>query len=107
MNIDLNYPIKEVEGKTRLSNSELTLDYIGYAVSKKYPSGISGQLMRIWGRIQNKFDVAIENKVVVIDLEDAEIEFIKKIMSEEVGFPSHLAKCILVLDAEIDSLKIK
>lgn len=101
MNINLNY---REETKNQPTNSELTLDYILYAVSQKYADGLEGQLRRICGRIQRKLDEAIEKKKNSVEFETAEIEFIKKAFNE-AKFPPHLAKFVIMLEDEIDKIK--
>lgn len=101
MKINLEYGA--VGGEPELSNSELTLNYVGFAVSQTYKDGLDGQLRRIWGRIQRKFDEAIEAKTDVIELEEAEKDFILKSF-KDVKFPSGLAKFIVILEEEINML---
>lgn len=109
MKIDLDYGIKRDPSKAaeekQLSNSELTFDYISYAVAQKYKEGISGSLRRIWGRIQRKFDEAYVSGSPEITLESSEIDFLKKLFTDEIKFPQHLSKFITTLETEIESLK--
>ena len=106
MKIKLEYGIKSGNinkdtGK-EYTPQELTYDYVSYAVNKKYPE-MEGQIRRIWGRIQNKFDKAIEANDEEIELDETQSDFVKKCFREAKFNPS-LAKYINVLEDEIDKL---
>ena len=104
---------KDEEGKLVPADSNQTtcLNIIYYAVSDKFsekkntPQGeqvvstLSGSQGRMWGRIQTKFEDAIDTKAKNIDLETSEIEFIKSAM-EKATFPVVWFKwTILIEDA--------
>lgn len=88
------------------SSQQLTLMYIQYAVKAKFPT-LKGQLMRIWGRIQRKLDEAVNENLDTIELEAAEIDFLRKCINDETQFPSEVSKFVVVLQDEIEQLKIK
>lgn len=102
MKLSLDYNRPKSEGQ--VSDAELSVDYISYAVSQKYPQGLEGQLRRVWGRIQRKFDKAIEYKADEIELEEAEKDFIIKAFNE-CKYPANTAKYVDTLEIEIDTLK--
>lgn len=97
MKIALPYGQKE---EAKLTDSELTLDYITHAVNQKFDKGISGSQRRMFGRIQRKFDFAIENGDTEISFEESEMDFIKDAF-KDVKFPPALAKYVLVLEEEL------
>lgn len=75
----------------------LTFDYVTMAVNHKYERGIEGQLRRIWGRIQKKFDTLIEEKNYELTLEEAEKDFIKKAF-EDAKYPPALSRFINIFE---------
>lgn len=74
---------------TTKTNAESMLDVLTFAVNDKFSekkhtqqgeqniSTLSGSQGRMWGRIQRKFDDAIDKKGTSVDLETAEIDFLK------------------------------
>jgi hypothetical protein len=107
MKINLNYNLvlpKDNKDIKPLSNQELTFEYITQAVMNVYDKGLEGSLRRIWGRIQRKFDTAIESKVETVELEQAEQDFIKKTF-EKAKFNPLIARYVQILEDEIDSWK--
>jgi len=105
MKINLNYKFVvkgEVNVQDLPSPQEATFNYIAMAVNQKYEKGLDGHTRRMWGRIQRKFDDAIDKKSKSIDLETADQDFIKKVVSECKYHPN-LARYISVLEDEIDS----
>lgn len=103
MKINLEYKRKANESD-KLSDPELTFDYISFAVNQKYREGLDGQMRRLWGRIQRKFDEAIDNLKGTVDLEESEKDFIRKAF-DECKYPTHTAKYVAVLENEIDKFK--
>lgn len=103
MKINLDYGRKLPLAADALSNRELTLDYINYAVTNAYPNGIEGKMRRVWGRIQRKFDTAIDFQAEDIELEETEKDFIKDSFKDS-KFPSGIAKFVVVLEDEIAKL---
>ena len=105
MNINLDYKIPDNE-RGGFSNAELTRNYLLQAVAAVHPQGIGGQKNRIWGRIQRKVDDAIDEKKDTIDLEKAEIEFLRKdVFSKDPTVHPAASKYFTVLEDEIDSLE--
>ncbi len=103
INLDYKTKVDPANKEKVLSNQELTFDYIAYAVNTKYEKGLEGQLRRVWGRIQRKFDDVILANGSEIELEDAEKTFIKKAF-DEAKFPPQIAKYISILEEEIEKL---
>lgn len=101
MNINLDYKVKVSDpSQPQTSNQELTFDYINYAVNQKHKDGLDGALRRIWGRIQRKFDTAVDGKAESIELEQGEKDFIKKCF-DSAKYPPMLAKYVDILEDEI------
>lgn len=108
-NIDYGSDIKKInerrvaEGKPEITeseqNSEITLDYISYAVNKKYPDGLDGQMRRIYGRIIKKIEDSIEKKTYKASFEEAEKDFIKKAFNE-AKYPPSIAKHVNTFEDE-------
>lgn len=100
LQIDLDYrrPADMAEAKP---NSEITENYIGAAVQSAYPQGLEGQLRRIYGRLQRKLDSAIEQEESAIELEEAEKDFLRKVI-DKCTIPANVAKYFLVLEEEIE-----
>ena len=112
LKIDLNYkqpePKNEKEKAEFVSSSELTSSYINYAANKKYPNGLKGVNLRAFARIQNKLDTAILDKIDYIELESAEVDFLKEILKgEDVEFPANVSKFVVVLLDEFDNTLAK
>jgi hypothetical protein len=103
MLINIDYKFKKVEGQEIFSNSDVTLDLITFSVNQKYKDGLEGQLRRTWNRIVKKFDEAIDSKKDSIELEQAEIDFIKKTFNE-AKFPVVNTKPVCILEEEIEKL---
>lgn len=100
MKISLNY--NQPEG-SKNTNSELTSDYINFAINSVHKDGVEGQLKRVVGRIQRKLDQAIEDKEDEVQLEEAEKDLIQKCF-EKVKVPPQLIKYWIVLEDEIEKL---
>lgn len=96
--LKLEYGIPE---GNKLTEAELTVDYLTSAVTMKYKEGLEGQLRRVFGRVQRKCDEALEKKYDVLELEDSEFDLIYESF-EEAKFPSVLAKYINILEVELE-----
>ncbi len=112
INIDYGTDIKKLnearveQGKPETTkdefHSDITLDYISYAVDKKYPDGLDGQMRRIYGRIVRKLEGCIEKKTYKVIFEEAEKDFIKNSFND-VKFPAKIAKHVNVFEDEFIS----
>lgn len=103
MKFNLNIDYKRPDDDKSISNSQLTLDYINFAVNMKFKDGLEGQKKRIWGRLQRKLDEAQD----IVELESAEVDFIKDAFSEDLKVPPGLAKYFIILEDCIkEELKI-
>lgn len=100
--INLDYK-RSAEDIKKISNSNITLDYLTYAVSQTFSNGLDGQKRRTWGRIQRKLDEAIDNNSETIELEEAEVYFLKTIF-KDITFIPHLAKFVVILEDELEKL---
>lgn len=100
--INLEYKRKQ-EAVEKMSDSELTLDYIQFAVKASHPNGLSGTQRRMFGRIQRKFESAIEEGIPSIDLDTSEFDFIKSsFFNEKTLYESTLSKYVNILEDEIE-----
>jgi hypothetical protein len=104
--LNLDYKLKFEEGKEPENidkeYSELSRGYIDFAVSASNASGLSGHDRRVFGRIQNLIDKAIEDKSYVIELDDKDHFFLKNcFMSEKTKFNATLSRYVILLEDEI------
>lgn len=108
-NINIDYKLRENDRKdaegnaVEVNNREITFNYISYAVNKKYDKGLEGQLRRLWGRIQRKFDAAIDDKKNEVELETSELDFITKAINE-CNFLPAMSRYIEHLEDEIEKV---
>ena len=77
LNVKLPLIIKEREGQEKISVQEVFLNYLMNCIHSKYPNGLDGSYRRTFGRLQNKFDEAIEKDLKNIEIENAELDLIK------------------------------
>jgi hypothetical protein len=101
LKINLDYDWKDCP----LPYQQLTYNYVSYAVNNTYKEGLDGAYLRMWGRIQRKFEKAVEDKKNSIDLNLDEAEFITK-ARRPVKYPPQDAKYVNVLDEELDQLRV-
>jgi len=107
MKINLAYGFKPgPEPENDLSNQEVTYNWVMSAIAQAHEKGPEGQLRRIIGRIQRKFDTAVDTKADDIQLEEAEKDLIIKSFAT-AKFPANMSKFVSVLEDEIDNLAKK
>jgi hypothetical protein len=82
------------------TNSELTGEYLRFAVASSHPDGVGGQARRIWGRIDRAIDEALDQKNTSIEIERAGYEFLKKSI-DKCKVNSRLVKFFVILEDEI------
>lgn len=99
INLNLDYK-REEEAIKHISNSQLSENYINYAVSSSHKDGLEGQMRRMYGRIQRKIDDVVE-KDGKLELEESEYDFIKKSF-EQAKFEAPLSKFVNILEDEIE-----
>ncbi len=105
--LDIDYK-RKAEDVAKVSNVQLTIDYLNFFVNSAFKEGLKGQMSRIWGRIQRKLDDAEVKKSESIEVEEAEKDFLKKaIENENVLYPSTLSKYFVTFEDEIWSLDKK
>lgn len=109
LKINIDYkrkdPVTEEEKKAFLPDAELTLSYIQYGARKKYPDGIKGTELKVFSRIQNKVEDAIDEKNSSVEFEKAEVDFLKSIFyKDDIAYPTDIAKYIVRLLDEMDKL---
>lgn len=105
ININVDYRRKEEDVKA-VSNQVLTIDYIEHAFKSIYKEGVEGQKRRIIGRIQRKFDDALEKKNNVVELETSEFESVHKAI-KDAQFPPVLSKYVISLEDYLDEIDRK
>lgn len=94
------------QGQKILTDSDLTVDYIGFAVNSVYPGGFdSGGQRRTYGRLQRKLDAALDAKVDEVEITPDELDFLKKIFNSNPKFSPGLSKYVMVLEDHIADLK--
>lgn len=107
--LDINYKRPKPEGdevKDYKSNIDLSIDYIYFAVATKYKDGLDNQWRRTWARLQRKLDEASENKAKTLELEDAELDFIK-VAFRDAKFNPLISKYVVLFEDELESIKEK
>ena len=104
MKINFGLGLSEKENPEKQSEQEITYNWVLYAVGKKHAQGLKGQLLRVFGRLQCKFEEAIDNKSDEIELEEVEKDLIKKSFCDETEFPPYASKIISVIMQEVDNL---
>jgi energy-converting hydrogenase A subunit M len=98
LKLEIDYKRKEEEVK-QISNVALSTDYIHYAVNQTYQKGLKGQMLRVWGRIQRKLDEAMDKNLPDIEVEQAELDFIKEAV-DKTEFPAGISKFVMVFQDE-------
>ena len=105
LNIPYNRPIPKSDSENILSDSELTVNYLNFAVEKKYPNGLKGIVLRTFARIQNKMDTAILDQQDYIELDATEFDLLKEsIKNDELEFPAGTSKYVVLLIDEFDEI---
>lgn len=106
LNLPYNVPVDEnaPAGQETPSPSDMTEDYINYAVNSVYKEGLDGQKRRIWSRIKTKISKAVEGDAENVILEAAEVDFLKDAFAKSKCPPS-IAPYYVVLEDAITSLK--
>lgn len=98
----LDYKIPETKnGDDVKRGTELTAEYINFAVGNAHQQGLEGQQRRIYGRVQRKMDQAIEDGSEEIELEKAECDLLRKAF-ESCKVPAAVAKYFVVLEDAIE-----
>lgn len=106
MNINLDYQ-KTKEALEKESNQTTTYNVIMFAVSVVYPNGLGGQLRRVFGRMKTKLMKAKDANADSVELESAEIDFLKRTWNDEKCLlPALWADHANLIDDEIDQLTI-
>ncbi len=93
---------KATEDEIAKGFADVSIEYINFAVSAMYKTGLTSQFRRIFSGIQNKIDKALEDKTYSIALQTSEISFIKDaFLNEDVKFPAKTAQYVVVLEDAI------
>lgn len=103
MKINFKLGLSEKENPEKQSEQEIVYNWVLYAVSKKYEKGLKGQLLRVFGRLQRKFESAIDEKDDEIILEESEKDLIQKSFGDDVDFPSYSSKIVSVIMQEVEN----
>lgn len=80
---------------------QTTANFIIGAVHSKNEKGLDGDHRRIFGRIQDKLDDAIDNKLEYIDLERAEYDLIVRAL-KEARLPAIMSSNLVILEDELE-----
>jgi hypothetical protein len=83
---------------------ETTLNFLMLSINSKYPQGIDGGYKRIFARIQNKLDEAIDKDLKNIDIEQAELDLIKNAV-KEAKVPVHFVSNFVLLEDEVEKVE--
>jgi len=95
MKIDLNY--KHIGDK---ASQEITFDILTFAVNKKFENGIPAEDRKLWGKVQDKLEIAIEKKGKEIDLTDEEQTFTEECFMA-CDYPAPWSRDINILEEEV------
>lgn len=97
-------PEKIAEGKEKEKNIVTTTTIIEVAMAKAHPEGFDGNgpMRRMWGRLLKKFDTAVEADINELDLEDAEVDLIKKALLS-AKLPLQWSNMITMLEEALES----
>ena len=102
INIDFQPTEKDKNEAKGQTIQAIVLGYIDYAIVDTHKT-MEGQMRRIYGRLQRKFDKAVDENLDEIELEEAEKDLIKKSF-KEAKFPAAMSKYVNVLEEEIEKL---
>lgn len=107
LKLDFDFGLSEKQNPEKATPQEIVFNWVRFAVTQKHKDGLSGGMLRTWGRLQKKFETAIADKDTFIQIEDAEKEIIQKAFNdgEKVKFPIDAAKVVMVIQDTIDNLK--
>lgn len=101
LNVNLNYKVRYKEGELKVSNQQITYNYILGSVNSKYEKGVEGSYRRMLARIFNKLDDAIDKNLDIIELEESELDLIKNALRDG-KLPATMAYNAILLEDEID-----
>lgn len=100
LKLEIEYK-RKAESIEEMSNIDLTIDYIGYIVDDTHKEKqLTGQMMRLWGRLQRKLDKASDEKAKWIEIEDAEKDFIENAL-DKAHFPTKQSKWMMIFAEEV------
>lgn len=85
------------------SQQYLTGDYINHVVTQKHKDGLGRRDRKLFGRIQDKLDEAIDANAESIVLEKAEADFLKEAFKDAKTVPA-LSRSIALLEDAIEDL---
>lgn len=107
LKVNLGLNLSEKENPSKISDQEVVFGWMRYAMEQKYPKGLHGSLLRTWGRIERKFLKAIDENLDTINLEDGEIDTVKKLFSgsEEINFPIKSSRVIMQIEDAVNEAK--
>lgn len=104
LNLDYKQTVSKLdESKDLEPNYELSISYINNAITTGNTEPVKNQFRRLIARLQRKIDDAIHNETYLVDLEQAEIDLLKKSFRDS-NFPPLLSKYVVILEEEIEKL---
>lgn len=101
INLLVDFKVDREKDKTAPLDLEIFRNYIGYAVNLGYKEGLTSDKRRLWDRIADKFDKAVEVKGEFVDLNAYEYPFIKTAFEKAV-IPAQDRMFFIVEKAVID-----
>lgn len=101
--VNLDYHQGRAVDDNQPSNQALTFNYVNYAVEAKHKDGLRPRDRRLYARLQDKLDAAIQDRSQTIEIEKAEVDFLKDCF-KDCRFPPQLSRFVVLLEEEIDGL---
>lgn len=102
----LNVKLDYYKGKRKSEDPKeqsLTANYIQFAVDSKHKDGLKLRDRKIYSRIQDKLDEAVEQDLSIVVFEQAEIDFLKDAFKDS-KFPAILSRQTVMLETAIEQL---
>ncbi len=107
LKLDFDFGLNEKQNPEKAIPQQIVFNWVRFAITQKYKDGLQGGLLRTWGRLQRKFEKAVDDKDSSLNLESAEKDMIQKAFNdgEKVKFPVDAAKVVMEIQDAIDNLK--
>lgn len=102
MQIKFDLGLSEKENPEKSSYQEIFYSWIQYAINASHEKGLQGQMLRVFNRLNTKFQNAITDNLDKIDLEESEKDLLKKSFSDDTFFPLNSSKVVILIMQEIE-----
>ena len=99
LNIKLAYGLDA----SKESPQRTSLNVLEMFVNSAHKDGVDGHYRRMWGRIQRKFEEAVEKNQESVELDGSEVDLLKNAIREG-KIPTIYAKFSVILEDEIEKL---